>query len=189
MDQESYKARSERPSTKLEKIPLLQSPSRQIQRQIDELHIEVEPTLKEDLTCPTTPLKETDIKTISDWDAYYRVNACSPDTIRILKQCQEKTLEWLKIKDSAPWKMQEENVKERLTVECYTSARGNNSFKACSYLPYKPWLVFRVLDNPAYKPLYDVNIDYECRLQKLAANTFIGHKSIYGKGVWPITTS
>lgn len=145
-------------------IPELFEPSRQIDQQIKQLNIEVEPVIdeKENLVDYVPgPLLDTDIKRIKDWDAYYRINSCPPETIKILKQCQEKCKEWCNIRDTATWKMQEENSKERLTVECYTSARGNNSFKACCFLPFEPWLVFRVLDNPAYKHLYDVNIDWE----------------------------
>jgi hypothetical protein len=80
--------------------------------------------------------------------------------------------EWYKIKDNAPWKLQDDSAKEKVRVDCYTSPRDKNSFMASGVVDFPPWVVLQVMSNAKYRKKYDINIDETNLIKPLATNTY-----------------
>lgn len=76
-----------------------------------------------------------------DWPKRMKALNFDEKQVKLINTCREKLAEWYKIKDNAPWKLQEDSAKEKVRVDCYTSPRDKNSFKASGVVDFPPWVV------------------------------------------------
>lgn len=104
------------------------------------------------------------------------------EQIRCIKAGQSMREKWIAMRDHPDWKEQWKYSKDpSIKVDSRTSERGNNTFKVSGHVDYPPWIVFRVLNDPKYRDLYDTNIKSVKILTKIAMNTYLMQITAKGK--------
>jgi len=132
--------------------------------------------------CPRV-LKETDIVKIADWTSKF--NHYSDEQVRVVKLCQAKMQEFIKLKENAKWAVTEDKKKDGVKVEV-TEIRGFNTFKAYGQVDFPPWVIFRVLFDKRYRKVCEEALEDIHFISKLAENTYTMYQRRGKIGVWPL---
>jgi hypothetical protein len=90
------------------------------------------------------------------------------------------------LRDNSPW-IRQEVLSEGITVDYFTSVRGNNTFKATGTLPFPAWLIFNSLLDPEIRKNYSKNEEIFRQIQKECTNTLTVYQRSKRVGIWPIT--
>ena len=95
-------------------------------------------------------------------------------------------VEYEKTRDNKTlWNLQEDSKKERVTVHCYESPRGKNTFKASGVVDFPASVCFQVMSAAAWRTKYDINIAESRMIQPLATNTYAIYQKSKEMGIWP----